>query len=196
MKIVQEFQAIKTHDIGLLDDGGGDGAALDPLQSFGIFVEGDDWNLSGEVHAMQCIGCAGAAGSFERNDAVRLFFALQKRGNRVVRVAGIAFVINRLSDFDSRIFLESFVDAANAFAEIELPWNRNNHDVAFSSEQLRHALPTLQARAKVVRADKDNALGVRRIGVHANHRNALLHRGIDGLSENLWSRGGKQDPRW
>ena len=120
MEIVQELQAIETHHIGFLYDRSGNRATLNPVQCFGIFVKRHDQNFAGKVQAMQRIRSALASGSLQPDNAVGLLLALNKSGNGVVSVAGVPFVINGLGNFDSRIFLEGFLDAANPFAKIEL----------------------------------------------------------------------------
>src|SRR5215469_16229678 len=144
---------------------------------------------------MQRICSALASRSLQADNAVGPFLALKKRGNGVVSVAGVPFVVNGLGHFDSRIFLEGFLDAANPFAKIELSGDGDDHDVSLAMEQLRHALAAFLAGAEVVRPDEKDATGLRRIGIHANNRYALLNGAVDGIPESLWIGGGNQDSR-
>ena len=58
VEIVGKLQAIVGHDVGLLHDSGVDPAFFDGVERFGIFVEGDDGYLAGEIDTMQRVGYA------------------------------------------------------------------------------------------------------------------------------------------
>src|SRR5215471_7674141 len=74
--IVQEFQAVVAHHIGLLSDGARDGAAVDPIEGLRVVVEGHDGDFALHVEAMQRIGSAGASGGFQTDDAVDFLLLL------------------------------------------------------------------------------------------------------------------------
>ncbi len=72
MQVVQESHAIEGHYVGLLRYGRVYAAAIDPRKGFRIFVEGNDGNLAGHVHAMQGVGGACSAGGLEADHTVDL----------------------------------------------------------------------------------------------------------------------------
>src|SRR5207248_2826784 len=90
--------------------------------------------------------------------------------------------------------LEGFLDAANPFAKIELSGDGNHHDISFAAEQLPDALAAFLAGAEIVRPDEKDAVGFRRIGIHANYGYPLLDGGIDGIPESFWICGGDRIP--
>ena len=61
VQIVQKLQPIISHHVRLLNDRGGDGAALNPLKSFRVLVKRDYGNLAREIDAMKRIGGARAS---------------------------------------------------------------------------------------------------------------------------------------
>ena len=71
----------------------------------------------------------------------------------------------------------------------------NHHDISFAAEQLPDALAAFLAGAEIVRPDEKDAVGFRRIGIHANYGYPLLDGGIDGIPESFWICGGDQDSR-
>ena len=102
VEVVQEFETVIAHYVGLLHHGRVDGAALNPVQGFRVRIESHDRNLAAEIEAVQRIGGASSPGGFQANDSVRIIFGLHDGGYRVVengskvRIIGEAFARIRI----------------------------------------------------------------------------------------------------
>jgi hypothetical protein len=93
------------------------------------------------------------------------------------------------------IFFEAIGDAADAFIEVELAGNGDDHDSSLPFQEIAHALGAFGACAIIVGADKHQAPGVGRIRIDTNHRNARGNSAIDGVFEEVHARSGNQDAR-
>ncbi len=77
------------------------------------------------------------------------------------------------------ILLENLFYAFPALLKIQLPRYRNGHDISFSLHELNHNFGTLNPCLDIICSNEHKPLGLRIIGIHADHWNALFDCIVD-----------------
>src|SRR6266545_7143370 len=99
-------------------------------------------------------------------------------------VLGRFLVVIGVADGDARILFRDVFHALNALLEVRrILIVGKDGDGALAAHQLRQFIYHLFAAFYIVDGIGNKPFAVRRVGVEGGHRNAVLHRGIDGVGQ-------------
>jgi hypothetical protein len=177
VEVVKHAKADGRHGVGLLRDGGGDEAFVDPVERIGIRVHSDD-DFVLDVALIENDGDVASGLRFEADEGVDIIgMSGENFGDGAGGNVGIAGDIDDADDMDLGIAGEGFAVAAKAVGKVGLFGDREEDDIAFLFELLRETLAAHEASLVVIRPYKEEALAGGGVGVEGDDGDA----GSDGL---------------
>ena len=193
VEVVEAVGSKVGHRVGTLADGGGDESFLNPFESAGVGVHGDDGNLAAHVGAVDDLADFGAGDGDETDESIDLCLGVEELFGGVECDGGISFDIDGLSDLDAGVTGQDALVAGLALREVQLIRICEHDHVALLTKQLDETLATQPSSVVVISADEEETLAGGRVGIDRDDGDALFDGGIDVGSQKLCVGRGHED---